>query len=126
MRIIRMEPGCEMVEIVPPQEAIADGGYLFFKEQVGGWLEQVRLPRYRKDVALIIDEEGRLKHLELNPPASLLHGWLTHGQTIHGIAFLVGLHDDPEDGPLSVWGSLPDDVTIESVIEHMKKMAKAS
>jgi len=54
---------------------------------VGGYIEVVRIGV--RDTLMVVNEEGRLIGLKLNPLASLLYGFERHGEPIVGPAVLI-------------------------------------
>lgn len=75
-RIIKVDGTEETVEVPP-----ADGDRLsFLQKAVGGYIEMVRL-RDRKTV-MLVNEEGLIHRLPLNPMASVLAGKAIVGDAV--------------------------------------------
>lgn len=56
------------------------------KDTVGGWLEMVRPQAFPPTLCMLVDEDGRLKHLPTNPVATVLYG-----ERIVGTAVICGV-----------------------------------
>lgn len=93
----------------------------FLREAMGGgWVEMVhtsrlqdtidrsKTPRVEK-IVMLVDEEGAVKNLPINPRATLLYA--PGVSNIHGPALIFGEHRDPMEGDDIV--SLPEYYTID-------------
>ena len=73
--------------------------YKLARDIVGGHIETVYPRRLDPLFALIVNEEGLLKNLPINPVASWLYGADTHGHPITGDALIlkIGLFNGEPD-----------------------------
>lgn len=118
-----MNLGMVLVDTNVP--AMGEGQLRYFQEEVGGWVEQVRLGQTlkRNDVVMLVDEESVLKDKPRNSRASALYGIFQHGGQIAGDALLVGLHTAyTEDGPEEGWWSLPGDIDLEMINKYIRDL----
>ena len=65
--------------------------YEVIREAVGGHYELVRPEGLRKPYCMMVNEEGRLLGLPLNPLACYLYGTLIHGSPIVGDVMILTL-----------------------------------
>ena len=81
MYVIKIENGAcwDAVEI--------DGSLKSYQDLVGGWIETVSAKK--KGLLMLIDEEGKLKHLPVNMMATHLMSRMYVGDVINGTAVLV-------------------------------------
>ena len=73
--------------------------YALISAVVGGFMENVRPRRLRKGLIMIVNEEGLLHGLPINPMASWLYGADKHGQPIVGNVIILeeGLYKGEPD-----------------------------
>ena len=73
--------------------------YALVRAVVGGFMENVRPRRLRKGLIMIVNEEGLLLGLPVNPMASWLYGADKHGQPIVGNVIILeeGLYKGEPD-----------------------------
>lgn len=79
MRALKITTNCEVQEI-ELQEPL----HLSIRESLGGWLEIVRPGTVPFPLVIIVDEEGLLKNLPLNPVGSYMYQTWRHRQPIVG------------------------------------------
>ena len=73
---------------------------------IGGYIEPVRIPD--TNALLLVDEDGLMKRVDVNPVASALVG-----RQIVGVAFLVG--DGPDD-----FTDVPDDAVHSAELVRLR------
>lgn len=73
--------------------------YALISAVVGGFMENVRPRRLRKGLIMIVNEEGLLHGLPVNPMASWLYETDKHGQPIVGKVIILeeGLYEGEPD-----------------------------
>lgn len=84
-------------------------------EAVGGWIEIVHPRRLKAPYCMIVNEEGLLEDLPLNPLGCVLHQTMTHGFPIVGN--IVVMKEGYVDGELDIVG------LTEEEIAEIKEMA---
>ena len=92
-------------------EGFSDPLYKTVGSAVGGYIEHVKPARLRHPYCMIVNEEGRLLDLPLNPIGSFFYGTDKHGEPIAGN--IVIMKDGYRDGERDVVGL--DDVEAEAI-----------
>lgn len=78
-----------------------DNHWPMVREELGGWIEQVRI-NTRLDVVMLVDEEGLVKRLPMNSKAMRHYTGIIAGKAI--FVGLSGSHMPEEE-----WTDLPED-----------------
>ena len=91
--------------------------YDLVRGAVGGYIENVYPMRLDRNLIMVVNEEGLLMGLPINPVASYLYGMDIHGQPIVGNVIILkkGYFEDEPD----IVG-IPDDEA-ETIIETLNK-----
>ena len=91
--------------------------YDLVRDAVGGYMENVYPMRLDRNLIMVVNEEGLLMGLPINPVASYLYGMDIHGQPIVGNVIILkkGYFEDEPD----IVG-IPDDEA-ETIIETLNK-----
>ena len=99
---------------------IAENGPPLYKQardEVGGYMEIVYPMRLDSSLIMVVNEEGLLMNLPVNPIASYLYGMDVHGHPIVGNVII--LKNGYFEGEPDIVG-IPDDET-ETIVEVLKK-----
>ena len=90
--VVNTQNEMRKVEYDPPH-------YDVLRNAVGGWYEHVHPMGLKRPYSMMVNEEGLLLGLPLNPLGSLLYGTQAHGQPIVGDIVFVkdGYHDGEPD-----------------------------
>lgn len=83
-------------------EEFGDPLYKTVGTAVGGYIEHVKPARLRHPYCMIVNEEGRLLDLPLNPIGSFFYGTDQHGEPIAGN--IVVMKDGYRDGERDIVG----------------------
>ena len=83
-------------------EEFGDPLYKTVGTAVGGYIEHVKPARLRPPYCMIVNEEGRLLDLPLNPIGSFFYGTDQHGEPIAGN--IVVMKDGYRDGERDIVG----------------------
>ena len=83
-------------------EGFSDPLYKTVGSAVGGYIEHVKPARLRHPYCMIVNEEGRLLDLPLNPIGSFFYGTDKHGEPIAGN--IVIMKDGYRDGERDIVG----------------------
>ena len=83
-------------------EEFSDPLYKTVGSAVGGYIEHVKPARLRHPYCMIVNEEGRLLDLPLNPIGSFFYGTDKHGEPIAGN--IVIMKDGYRDGERDIVG----------------------
>lgn len=92
-------------------EEFGDPLYKTVGTAVGGYIEHVKPARLRHPYCMIVNEEGRLLDLPLNPIGSFFYGTDQHGEPIAGN--IVVMKDGYRDGERDIVGL--NDVEAEEI-----------
>lgn len=92
-------------------EEFGDPLYKTVGTAVGGYIEHVKPARLRHPYCMIVNEEGRLLDLPLNPIGSFFYGTDQHGEPIVGN--IVIMKDGYRDGERDIVGL--NDVEAEEI-----------
>lgn len=92
-------------------EEFGDPLYKTVGMAVGGYIEHVKPARLRHPYCMIVNEEGRLLDLPLNPIGSFFYGTDQHGEPIAGN--IVVMKDGYRDGERDIVGL--NDVEAEEI-----------
>ena len=80
----------ERIVVDWPEEGSSCDQLHWMQEQIGGWIEVVHPVGLERPYVMIVDEEGLIKDdPKINPIASVLYGFLEHGQPIAGTVLIL-------------------------------------
>jgi hypothetical protein len=104
MKIIEIDTDCNTKFLVVL-------GYIgdFIRGRLGGYMEVVHPKGLITPFVMIVDEEGLLKELPLNPAGSIFYGTPLHGQPIVGKIYIAKQTGNPLDGD-DIKGLTDDDM----------------
>ena len=105
MKIIEIDTDCKP-EIIEAQGDIGE----FIRGRLDGWMEVVHPKGLKPPCVMVVDEEGLIKNLPLNPVGCAFYETHKHSQPIVGKIYIAKQTGNPYDG-YDIGGLTDDDLT---------------